>query len=83
MVWNETEANYGGLWAIDSNAELRDTLTEIREFQIRYRSIITKYPEDSDRDVRCYNWTVNQRFYHTDQPMILVELDFSPDSCGA
>ena len=73
---------YPGLLAIKDKGEFRNKLDNIREFQIRFDGIIIKYPDDSDRDVRCYNWTVNQRYYHTEQPQVRVELDFQPDPCS-
>lgn len=89
ILKNDTKDNQGNyVFPSDNpilgknNSELREWIRDVKEFQIRYKNIKIEYPVDSQMDVSCYNWTVNQRFYHTESPQVRVELDFTPDTCS-
>lgn len=66
-----------------SNTELRAWVQNLKELQLRYIQIIVEFPADSQRDVTCYAWNVNQRFYHMESGQIRVELDMTPNTCDS
>ena len=43
---------------------IKNYVYNLEEFQLRYYNITVNYPQDTDRDVNCYIWNINQRFYH-------------------
>ena len=39
------------------------------------------FPEDKNRDVTCFIWNVNQRYYHMESAQIRIELETTVDDC--
>ena len=39
-------------------------------------------PQDTERDVTCYIWNINQRYFHEESSQIRVKLDYDLNSCG-
>ena len=61
--------------------EIRDYVYNLQEFQLRYYNITVNSPKDADRDVTCYVWDINQRFYHLESSQIRVAIDTFPRTC--
>ena len=64
-----------------TDEQIRDWVANLEEFQLRYHNIMVNFPGDEERDVSCYCWNVNQRFYHLEAAQIRVELDTDPSTC--
>ena len=62
--------------------QIHQYVDNMREIQIRYSNITVDMPEDRNRDVTCFIWNINQRYYHTESAQVRIELETILDDCN-